>query len=144
MSKYLFTGDRVWDDAAAVSWAFDQFPDITEVVEGECEGLDLLARAEAEQRRLIVHPHPAPWLDLGLEAGPWRNGQMLAHHPDIRGAIAFHDNLAKSTGTKNMVEQLRRRPSVPVWLVSHGPNGLVLKQIQVPRARPRGRDWERR
>jgi hypothetical protein len=47
---------------------------------------------------------PAEWKKYGNAAGPIRNARMLNEGvPDV--VIAFHENIHKSKGTKNMMDQ---------------------------------------
>jgi hypothetical protein len=56
----------------------------------------------------------ANWEKHGLAAGPIRNRQMLTEgKPDL--VIAFHENIEKSKGTKNMLE-LAKQAGVATYL----------------------------
>lgn len=112
--KILVTGDREWKDRAAIERAFDRFQP-THVIEGECRGLDLLARAVAEERGIPVTPVPANWDAFGKAAGHIRNGEMLDLQPEL--VLAFHNNFKKSKGTKNCVDQALKR-DLETWLVT--------------------------
>ena len=53
---------------------------------------------------MLVNPFPAQWSKYGRAAGPLRNTQMLSEgNPDI--VLAFHDNIKRSRGTRNMIVQ---------------------------------------
>jgi len=83
-------------------------PSDTIIVEGEAEGADLLARSVAEELGFHVEPYPANWTQYGRAAGPIRNKQMLDEgQPHL--VIYFHDDLAKSTGTRDMVKKAKER-----------------------------------
>lgn len=110
--KVLVTGDREWTDEAAIERAFDRFQP-TELIEGGCRGLDLLARKVAERRGIPVTEVPAQWDRHGKGAGPIRNGEMLNLKPDV--VLAFHNNFKNSKGTKNCVDQALKR-NVEAWL----------------------------
>lgn len=105
----LVTGDRhypiqqkrVIHDALARLLAID--PDL-EVVHGDADGADFLAKEACSTLRIPCHSYPAPWHKMGRRAGPWRNRYMLKRHPEIALVLAFHDNLRKSSGTKDMIE----------------------------------------
>lgn len=137
--KVVITGDGLWSDREVIEFALRMFPEISEVVEGECEGADIMARDVADALGLKVHRHPAPWGKLGLEAGPWRNGQMLALHPDIKVALVFHNDLRRSTGTIDMVRKLRKRTSVNVWQFRRVAGVIKAFHIQVAKERSRFR-----
>lgn len=93
------------------------------VVEGECEGADVIARNVAlNTLDLAVMPFPAPWTRYGKAAGPIRNGQMLKDGL-ADAVIAFHADIAKSRGTADMVAQARKAGR-PVWICTDGPEAL--------------------
>lgn len=110
----LVTGDREWNDRAAVERAFDHFKP-TRIIEGECRGLDLMARSVAEARGIPVIAMPAEWDKYGRAAGPIRNGSMLDLEPGR--VLAFHNNFKKSVGTKDCVTQALKR-EIETWLVT--------------------------
>jgi hypothetical protein len=112
--RLLVTGDREWKDRKAIERAFDQFKP-TSIIEGECRGLDLMARAVAEERGIPVTPVPAKWEAFGKAAGHIRNGEMLDLGPDL--VLAFHNDFKKSKGTKNCVDQALKR-ELEAWLVT--------------------------
>jgi len=112
--RILVTGDREWKDREAVERAFDRFKP-THVIEGECRGLDLMARAVAEARGIPVTPVAAEWDSYGKAAGHIRNGAMLDLGPEL--VLAFHNNFKKSKGTKNCVDQALKR-ELETWLVT--------------------------
>jgi hypothetical protein len=127
----LITGDRNWVDSGMVfrciesvaQWCEEQEYEL-HVVHGGAPGADTCADEAAKALELPCHRYPAPWnrirrLNLGpaRSAGSRRNTVMRERH-DILGAIAFHDDLANSKGTKNMVEQLKKL-RVDIEYVSH-------------------------
>lgn len=112
--RVLVTGDREWKDRSAVELAFDRFKP-THIIEGECRGLDLMARAVAEDRGIPFTPVAADWARLGKAAGHIRNSQMLDLGPEL--VLAFHNNFKDSKGTKNCVTQALAR-ELEVWLVT--------------------------
>lgn len=107
--KVIVTGDREWSNVELVYERLAQLPSGSIVVHGACKGLDILAHAVAEQLGFIVRPYPADWTRFGNSAGPIRNQQMIdcEHRPDepVDMCIAFHDDIGRSRGTKNMVER---------------------------------------
>lgn len=97
------------------------------IIEGECEGADLLSRQVAEQLGFEVLPFPAQWARYGRAAGPIRNQQMLDEgKPDL--VLAFHDNLiGRSKGTKDMV--LRAViAGISVKVIRHAKQRQALRQ----------------
>ena len=104
--RILFCGDRNWKDAAKIAAAFDRLQP-TLVIEGEARGADKMARAEAEMREIPVLPFPADWEMYGRLAGPIRNRRMIEQgKPDL--VVAFHENIAESKGTANMLAQAEK------------------------------------
>jgi hypothetical protein len=103
--KVLVCGDRDWTNKEAIRRELSKFPPGTVVVHGDCRGADRLAGEVAEELGFRVIPVPADWDTYGDAAGPIRNAKMLREHPDIERVLAFHPNLKKSKGTKNMWHQ---------------------------------------
>jgi hypothetical protein len=109
----IFCGDRNWSDADLIRDVLMRCPPGTIIIEGEARGADTLARIEAEKCGFTVLRFPADWKAYGRAAGPVRNTAMLkalldSPDPD-KWVIAFHNDIASSKGTKNMVEQARRK-----------------------------------
>lgn len=82
----------------------------TELVEGGCRGVDLLAKRYAEERGIPVKEFPADWDKYGKRAGAIRNKQM-AEYATSEGkensmliAIMNHP----SRGTKLMIDIARQ------------------------------------
>lgn len=87
------------------------------VIEGQCPkgGADKFAEewAKAHAPRVDHLPFPADWKRFAKSAGPIRNRRMLKEgRPTV--VLAFHDDLAHSSGTKNMVEIAERAVGVTV------------------------------
>src|SRR5206468_1198725 len=117
MKRLLICGDRRWTDLAMILEAMRALPGDTVIIEGEAAGADSLARLCAEARSMRVLRFPADWKRYGRAAGPIRNRQMLDEgRPDE--VWAFHDDLANSKGTADMIAQATRR-NVPVRVFSH-------------------------
>jgi hypothetical protein len=53
--------------------------------------------------RSEIIAYPADWDRDGRAAGPIRNRLMLGRHPEIDLVVAFHDYIASSKGTRDMV-----------------------------------------
>ncbi len=126
--RVLVCGDRYWDDRATV---WDKLDDLLHVyqqmtiIEGGCKrwdkerrlwtGADFYAEQWTVRRTQAHEPYPADWDKLGKAAGPIRNAKMLEQgKPDI--ALAFHDNLEESRGTKDMVER-SKAAGLPVYVI---------------------------
>ena len=109
------TGDPGWTNREAIRRELIELPPLTIIIEGEAEGADLLARDVAEELRFPVEPYPAEWKRYGRAAGPIRNRQMLDEgQPDL--VLAFHANIAASTGTADMLGQAKKR-GIPTRLL---------------------------
>ncbi len=109
-----------WTDREAIRQVLSKCLPNSVIIEGEAEGADRLARSVAEELGLTVEPYPANWAHYGKAAGPIRNKQMLDNgQPDI--VIYFHDDLAKSVGTRHMVKQAIQR-GIAVFQGTHEGN----------------------
>ena len=113
--KILVTGDREWTDHDAVTQAFVDLlrefkinPTEVILIHRDCRGADKVSDFIGNFIGMDVRPYPAEWSKFGRAAGPIRNKQMLDENPDIDLAFAFHPNLDKSKGTKDMVERLEK------------------------------------
>jgi predicted RecB family endonuclease len=120
--RLLVCGDRNWTDRNAIYYCLKALMLLYKpvvVIEGECRGADLMARSVAEQLGLEVVPFPADWKKLGRAAGPVRNRQMLEiGKPDL--VLAFHADLEHSRGTRNMIEQARKK-RIQFRVITGGP-----------------------
>ena len=116
--KVLICGNRDWADHELIHVWLEKLIECgyDTVIEGEQRGADLIAREEAEGMNLIVLPFPADWKRYHLGAGPIRNKQMLDEKPDL--VVGFHDNIARSKGTRNCVMEAHKR-GIQVLVVSH-------------------------
>jgi len=108
--KVVVCGSRNWNDIMIIRNRLiklqDQFPDAI-IVEGGCDGADIMARQVARGVGLDLVEFPANWMKHGKAAGPIRNIKMLDTKPHL--LIAFHDNLENSKGTKHIVAEARKR-----------------------------------
>lgn len=140
--KILVCGDRNWRDFGYIMGILSAFennfldsPII--VIEGEANGADKLAALAAGQLQIPVEPYPANWKQFGKSAGPIRNSEMLRlGKPDC--VLAFHNDLAKSKGTLDMVTK-SRRASIPVWTSQEGAESLIefIKKMKEKNAPPK-------
>ena len=119
----LVCGDRDWDDELLMCLALDVCADeceegaIPTIIEGGCRGADSMAGEIAYDNHWFMDEYEADWTEYGTHAGPIRNQQMLDEgEPDL--VLAFHDDIEKSKGTKDM---LRRaiKAGVPTMLIGH-------------------------
>jgi len=108
--KVLICGDRNWNNydsiLRVVKRLKKKYKEVT-IIEGECRGADKMAKRAAIECGLPYVGYPAKWDKYGKKAGPVRNQQMLdCENPDM--VIAFHKNIAKSKGTKDMINRAKK------------------------------------
>lgn len=125
--KVIVTGDREWTDVELIESTIRSVR-AQEVVEGECRGADVLARAVALKIGLRVYAYPADWRAFGQRAGPARNAEMLRDHKDADLVLAFHDDLSGSRGTLDMVIRCVMAGK-SVMMTRHGRNGRAEVQM---------------
>jgi hypothetical protein len=114
--KVLVTGSRDWDDRSLLFSTLDGYRStIDEIIEGCARGADQMAEEWARLHHVSLHHFPADWKRIGRAAGPVRNREMLAHHPDL--VIAFHHDLESSKGTADMV-RIAKLSGVDVILIA--------------------------
>ena len=101
--KVIICGDRNWTKKKVIEDYIAALPDDTIIIQGVCRGADLIARQAALDRGLKVMDFPVKWQVYGRAAGPIRNAEMLKEQPNL--VVAFHQDIGKSKGTKNMVQQ---------------------------------------
>lgn len=124
--RVLVTGDRHWTDGQGIRYILQQVPNLYKrsvedltLVHGAARGADTLAAYHATLLGWRIDPFPADWNAHGRSAGPIRNRAMLDSGVDI--CFAFHDKIAESRGTKNMIEQCIKKEVVTA-LYSHDSN----------------------
>jgi hypothetical protein len=120
--RVLICGDREWTDPlpihlvvrATVERSRTRGEDTT-IIAGGARGADSIA-ARFTSGFADLEEYPADWAKYGKAAGPIRNQQMLDEgKPDI--VFAFHDDLAISKGTGDMVRRAKAA-GIPVYVVS--------------------------
>ena len=103
----LVCGDRNWNDAIPINNALLQYDaKVDIIIHGGARGADSIAGYVAKQLGFQVRVFPANWDLYGRAAGPIRNRQMLNEKPDL--VLAFHSDIERSKGTKNMVMIARK------------------------------------
>lgn len=114
--RLLVCGDRNWVDDESIKEAIVRLnPSV--VIHGNARGADSLAGEAANSLGITVEVYPAQWETYGRAAGPIRNRQMLVDgKPDK--VLAFHDDIEKSKGTKNMVKQAEKA-GIDVTIYNH-------------------------
>jgi hypothetical protein len=114
----LVCGDRNWHNFVLPRQILKDLlkhdPFIT-VIHGDCRGADKICGYIAHQLGMTVIPEPANW-NVGYRAGPSRNQYMLDKY-NIDVVVAFHNDLSKSKGTKDMVDRAKKA-KIPIILVS--------------------------
>ncbi len=116
--RLLVCGDRNWDeperveDAILFTWAEYDHSEYFLVISGGARGADTHAREACEKHGITFLEFPAEWDKHGRKAGPIRNQQMIDEGEPMQ-ALAFHHDLAKSKGTKDMVRRLNLN-NIPV------------------------------
>lgn len=114
--KIVVCGSRDWDNYSTVYATIKKVASPDDIIiHGACRGADWLARSAARALGLAIDQYPAEWARLGRAAGPIRNQKMIdEEHPDL--VIAFHLDIDKSKGTKDMVGRARAA-GIPVMLI---------------------------
>ena len=118
--RILCCGDRNWSSYEIIRRELEKFPKDTEIIQGCANGADKMSAniakslglkliSSKDNNDIINNPgFPADWNKYGRAAGPIRNKQMLDEgKPDL--VLAFHTNIENSRGTKNMIEQAKKR-----------------------------------
>ncbi len=121
--KILICGSRHWTNYNSILSVIRRLitcygPDIL-IVEGGASGADLLSRKAAIECGISYKEFPADWNKYGRAAGPIRNQQMLEEVMEDEGRgmiIAFHEDLAKSKGTKDMVNRAKGK-GIPIYII---------------------------
>lgn len=112
--KVLVCGGREWFDWKTLERRLLELPAETTIIEGGAEGADAFARMFAQGRKWPYMEFKANWKAYGRSAGPIRNRKMLDEKPDL--VLAFHNDYEHSKGTKDCVEEAKRR-GIPVEVI---------------------------
>lgn len=115
--KVLIVGDRDWGDAEAIRRDVrrlkKKYGNDLLIISGGAPGADTLSRIVAVEEDVHHAQVPALWGTRHRGAGPQRNDIMARMLP--AECIAYHPNIAKSRGTKDMVSRCGRY-GIPVTL----------------------------
>lgn len=110
----ILSGDRNWIKIAPIFRELKKLQkqyNIIVVIHGAAPGADKLGALVADNLMIPIDPVPAEWEKFGPGAGPIRNGRMLNKllklKADKKMVLAFHPDLTKSKGTKDMVKRAR-------------------------------------
>jgi len=75
----------------------------------------MMAGTIATEYGFDVEVYAAEWYRFGKAAGPIRNQQMLDEgKPDL--VVAFHNNLSRSRGTRDMINRAKKA-LIPVQVI---------------------------
>lgn len=118
--KVLICGDRHWNNYQSVldivKRIIKKYDNVI-IIEGGCSGADAMAKKAAIECNIPYKEYPAHWDKHGKAAGPIRNQKMLDEEkPDM--VIAFHSEIDKSKGTKDMQKRVKKA-SVPFFIIKH-------------------------
>ena len=103
--RVIIAGPRDYYNRETVAAAIKSAPfTITEVVSGGARGVDKMGEVYADACKIPLKQFIADWVQFGKPAGPIRNAEMADYADAL---IAVWD--AKSTGTRNMIENMNRR-----------------------------------
>lgn len=114
---FLVTGARSWENPKPIEKVLKRLISIYGsqrliIITGGAPGVDTLVRRICEENFVHVLEMKALWNSgYGRGAGPIRNSMMLELDPDA--VFAFHWDLKDSKGTRDCVEQARKR-GIPV------------------------------
>lgn len=134
--RVLVCGDRKWSDGRMIAvllsgLAVEFQHNGLVVIEGQAKGADQAAAYWCKAWQglcLVTHvPFPADWNKHGKAAGPIRNKRMLTEgKPDV--VYAFHDDIANSKGTKNMVD-IATKAGIRCYVVGRNTQRVPLPEI---------------
>lgn len=119
--RLLICGSRNWDDGAFILSELEKRcvggdrPDV--VIHGNARGADILGALAATKLDIPIIAYPADWGKYGKAAGPIRNRQMLEVGQPTE-VWAFHDDIASSKGTKDMIIQVANA-GIPFRIYQH-------------------------
>jgi len=113
--RYLICGDRNWTNFKVIDTFLDGLTEGDVIIEGDCSGADKISGYLARKRGFEVIPVRAKWKEFGSKkAGPIRNQYMLDEYKP-NTVIAFHNDIANSHGTKDMISRALKA-KLPVFL----------------------------
>lgn len=114
--RTIIAGSRTITWWSVVWLAIESCPwkhEITSVVSGRAEGVDMLGEQWADYYGLPIDPHPVTkeeWRRYGKSAG-YRRNERMAQNADA--LIAIYDGTSK--GTKHMID-IAERYGLRVWI----------------------------
>jgi hypothetical protein len=105
--KTIIAGSRNFTDPTLVEMAVElarNHIQVTEVVSGQCEGIDRLGEIWATTHDIPCSYFPADWDKHGKAAGPIRNSEMVNYADAL---IAVWDG--RSRGTMDVIKKARTK-----------------------------------
>lgn len=117
--RILVCGDRHWKNYKLIRKVLKLYkkryhPIPVKVIDGMASGADSLGHKAARSLKMETRRFKADWDKFGRSAGPIRNRKQLKKgKPHL--VIAFHNNLKKSKGTKDMLN-VAAKAHVPIVL----------------------------
>jgi len=124
MKRVLICGDREWWDERPIRELLLSLSRDSLIITGGCRGADRIANDIAESLGFPTKVEDAKWDEYAIKgiryaAGPIRNRKMLEDYkPDI--VYAFHDDIERSRGTKDMIT-IARNKGLPVVVITTYP-----------------------
>jgi hypothetical protein len=106
----VVSGSRDWEPMDLIRSELDKIHaehDKVIIISGGASGVDHSTRVVCEHKGYFFVEIPAPWFAFGAKAGPIRNGWELVFEPNL--VLAFHPNIKKSKGTKDMVSKAKKK-----------------------------------
>lgn len=126
MTVVLVCGGRYFSDVARVFAVLSELHSkvsIARIVHGAMSGADLLAERWARVHEIDYAGYPAKWKALGPQAGPIRNGRMLAAEVP-HYVVGFPGG----RGTADCVGRARKSGMVDASALVSDPGVLVLRR----------------
>ena len=121
----LVTGARDWNDEQLIYEKLKEFVSRKVlIIHGCCQGVDMISDKVGKNLGFDILAKPAEWSHYGRAAGPIRNKEMINEVLKYKNlgvetiVYAFHDNVDKSRGTKNCVNQATKM-GLKVVIFSH-------------------------
>jgi hypothetical protein len=105
--RVIVFGARDWRDVEPIAREMQKLPHGTIIIEGGAPGADTIAAEVARGLGFDVEEYVAEWGKYANAAGPIRNQRMLVEgRPE--GGLAFHRDIEKSRGTRDMAMRLKK------------------------------------
>ncbi len=108
VSYVIVSGSRFWNSDEHCVKIYNRLIKLDEnivIVHGGARGVDSITEAICQIIGLKTKQYLADWKSFKKSAGPIRNRKMLDDHVNnLLFVLAFHDNIEKSSGTKDMIQ----------------------------------------